>query len=221
MADAAAVLSAIAIGAGILDVGAATGAMFAQKAATRMKIDEAVRAYYRDIAELDAKISTQQGLTRASMDETRRIGVEELKEVGREAGFQARTGYTTAERLALSAENRIGASGVRAIGSPVMGAQQDVDLAFAAVDRNVERGESALKIGGLRLASSLAKEQRTSTALTEQWGRQRRRQQAELDELWANKETMEWLAFAGGLPGLTASFYNASQTFSNLLPKSE
>jgi len=187
-------------------------AMVAQGEATRMQINEAIASYSRDIKELEAKIATQQGLTRASMDETRRIGVEELKEVGREAGFQAKTGYTTAERLALSAENRIGASGVRAIGSPVMGAQQDVDLAFAAVDRTVQRGESALKIGGLRLASSLAKEQRTSTALTEQWGRQKQRT---IDESWAlefNRSKMVAFAYLGGVPALTQSFYNASQT---------
>jgi len=197
--------------AAALDIFAQIGGMAAQATATEMQINEAIASYGRDIKELEAKIVTQQGLTRASMDETRRIGVEELKEVGREAGFQAKTGYTTAERLALSAENRIGASGVRAIGSPVMGAQQDVDLAFAAVDRNVERGESALKIGGLRLASSLAKEQRTSTALTEQWGRQKQRT---IDESWAleyNRSKMVFLAGAGGLPGLTSSFYNAAK----------
>lgn len=195
-----------------MQMATAAAAMVAQGQATHISIAEAEEQYYEDRAELERLIANQQGQSAARVKEMRQIGVSELREMGAQGAFKARRAYTSAERFALSAENRIGASGVRARGTPVMAAQQNVDLAFAAADRATEQAESRLKIGGMRLASGIREEQRRTSAVTSQWRRQEDRIERAQTRLQNRRKEIIALAVAGGLPGLTSAFYNASQT---------
>lgn len=82
-------------------------------------------------------------------------GVLSLKEQGAQAAFEGRMATTQAEMIASSEEARLGTSGVRAKGSPLLAAQQNVDLAFAAADRTIERGRAGMAVGGVRLKTGL------------------------------------------------------------------
>jgi len=79
---------------------------------------------------------------------------------------------TGAEKAASAEEAGLGAAGVRAKGSPLMAAQQNVDLAFAAAERTIETGRAGVALGGVRLKTGLADIGAATSLLTEQYKRQ-------------------------------------------------
>lgn len=183
-------------------------AITAQAAGTAMKIEEAIGDYNQTIADIQARSADASAEAKRKVKATTREGVLELKEQGAQAAFESRMAMTSAEMTASQQEARLGASGVRAKGSPLMAAQQNVDLAFAAADRTVERGNAGMALGGLRLGNTLADITGQETLLTKEYGRQTAEATRKRDELKANKNAMIGIAALGGLPGLASSFYN-------------
>jgi len=200
---------------GLVDVAAQAAAWLASMGATKYKIEEGIADYGRAITDIKARIKETQAERDRRIAITKTEGVLGLKETAAQAGYEARTAMTQAEMIASSQEHRLGASGVRMHGSPLMAAQQQVDLAFAAADRTIEQGQAAVKMGGLKLGSALANIGAESSLLTAEY----QRNQAELafkkGELEANKAKMLLWVGLGGLPGLASSFYDTSKNWSS------
>lgn len=177
---------------------------------TAMKIKEAIGDYTQSIADITARTAETKAEAARRIGTTREEGVMSLKEQGAQAAFEGRLAMTGAEMTASSEEAKLGASGVRAKGSPLLAAQQNVDLAFAAADRTIERGNAGMALGGLRLKTGMADIGAQSTMATAEYGRQKAEQQRKKDELVRNKAGMVALATLGGAAGLASSFYTVS-----------
>ncbi len=199
--------------AAVFDVGAAIVAMEAQAKATSMRIEEGVRNYTQAINELQARGGEMQAEASRRIGTTRQEGVLTLKEQGAQGAYEGRMAMTQAEMVASSEEAKLGASGVRATGSPLAAAQQNVDLASAAADRTIERGNAGMAVGGLRLGNSMADIQAQSTLLTADYTRQGTELARKRKELLDNRDMMVTLARAGGAAALGTSFYNLSKAF--------
>jgi hypothetical protein len=210
---------------------AAIAAMLAAGAGTKMKIEEGIADYNTAIADINAR-SAQEGWEAlrqrnvSQAEETRAIGAAKkegvlgLKERGAQAAFEGRMAMTSAEMTASSEEARLGASGVRGRGSPLLAAQQNVDLAFAAADRTIESGNAGMKLGGLQLKNTMAgigaagamqrgNIEGQSSLATFEYARQTREATRKRNELASNKNKMIAIALAGGGSGLASSFYRS------------
>lgn len=213
--------------AAIVDMGALAAAMVATGEATKYKIDEAIGDYDQAILDIDAQIDEtelERDRKLGQLDYNYRFALEggeaALGEKSAAAKYDTRMAMTKAEMIASSAENALGSSGVRASGSPLLAAQQQVDLAFAAADRTAEAGSAGVKLGGLALGKQLTSIEHgrqdvraQSSLLTSEFGRRRAGNVRKKTELEENRGKMIAWAYAGGAPALTSSFYNASKTF--------
>lgn len=102
----------------------------------------------REVAKVQAEGQRRIGTARAE-------GVMGLQEQGAQSAYESRMAMTRAELTAGAEVSRLGKSGVRMGGSPLLAAQQNVDLAYAAADRTAEQGRAGMAIGGLRLKNEL------------------------------------------------------------------
>jgi len=200
--------------AAVFDVAAAIAAMAATGVGTEMKINEALSDYTNAITDVQERSTESADEAQRKIGTTRSEGILTLREQAAQTGFEGRMAMTAAEMAASREEARLGASGVRAKGSPLAAAQQNVDLAYAAADRQIESGNAQMKIGGLRLTHSLGDISAQSTLLTSEYSRQSAELTRKKTELEKNKAKMIAVAVAGGLPGIASSFYNASKLFS-------
>ncbi|KKL79100.1 hypothetical protein LCGC14_2018270, partial [marine sediment metagenome] len=103
--------------------------------------------YNQAITDIQARSAATTAEATRRIGTTKEEGVLSLKEQGAQAAFEGRMAMTQAEMVASSEEAKLGASGVRAKGSPLAAAQQNVDLAFAAADRTIERGSAGMAMG--------------------------------------------------------------------------
>ncbi|HEC61758.1 MAG TPA: hypothetical protein ENI27_05830 [bacterium] len=199
--------------AAVFDMAMAVAAMAAQGVGTRMKIEEGIADYNQAITDIQARSAATTAEATRRIGTTKEEGVLSLKEQGAQAAFEGRMAMTQAEMVASSEEAKLGASGVRAKGSPLAAAQQNVDLAFAAADRTIERGSAGMAMGGVRLKTGLADIGAQETLLTAEYARKRAGMLRKRDELQKNKTAMVALAVVGGAPSLGTSFYNLTNTF--------
>jgi hypothetical protein len=220
-----------------MDAGGAVAAVALQGVAvagsvigTGMKIEEGIADYNRarqdtaarrkdsaDEATRRIRATNTEGLRQIGA--TREQGVLGLKEQSAQAAFQGRMAMTQAEMTASSAVAGLGASGVRAKGSPLMAAQQNVDLAFAAADRTIAQGNAGVKMGGLQLKTGLGNiDAQTklatgnlaaqSTLATNEYNRRIAESTRKRDELVKNKAAMLVVAGMGASGSLASSFYD-------------
>ena len=199
--------------AAVMDIGLTMTSMEAEATATSMRIEEGVRDYTQAIGDLQARGGEMQAEASRRIGTTRQEGVLTLKEQGAQGAYEGRMAMTQAEMVASSEEAKLGASGVRATGSPLAAAQQNVDLASAAADRTIERGNAGMAVGGLRLGNSMADIQAQSTLLTADYTRQGTELARKRKELLDNRDMMVTLARWGGAGALGTSFYNLSKAF--------
>ena len=197
--------------AAVFDMATAIAAMVAAGAATKYKIEEGIADYQQAIADVQAKSAETAAEATRRIGATKEEGVLSLKEQGAQAAYEGRMAMTQAEMTASSEEAKLGASGVRAKGSPLLAAQQNVDLAFAAADRTIESGKAAVSIGGVQLKNTIAGIGAQESLLTSEYARQQREMERKKKELQENKGSMVAWAVAGGSVGLASSFYRASQ----------
>ena len=204
-------------------------ALYATAVGTRMKIDEGIADYGREITRLNAQKVEQAGEANRQISAiaterdrvfgaTTEEGTLSLQEAGRQASFRSQGAFTQAEQLASSEEARLGASGVRAGGSPLLAAQQNVDLAFAAAERVAESGRAGIQIGGVRLGNQLqgitaqAKNQQAnisarSTLVSSEFDRRTAENRFKRNELAENRNRLVILSALGGAAGVASSFY--------------
>ena len=199
--------------AAVFDVATQIAAMVAMGVGTKMRIEEAISDYSQAIKDVQAQSAE------TATEATRRIGVAKeegvlsIKEQGAQAAYEGRMAMTGAEMVASSEEAKLGASGVRAKGSPLAAAQQNVDLAFAAADRTIERGSAGVAIGGVRLKNVMAGIGAQETLLTAEYARKQAEMERKKKELQENKAAMITVSAAGGVGALGSSFYNLTQAF--------
>ncbi len=181
--------SVIIAGIGLaVNVGSASTAAEAAEAseeAAGMSIEESIAAYHSSIAGIKAKSAD------ISAEATRMIGAKKgegilsLKEQGAQAAYEGKMAMTQAEMVASSEEAKLGASGVRAKGSPLLAAQQNVDRAAAAADRTIQKGSAGIALGGVRLKTGLADIGAQETMLTREYTRKQKEMERRLKELQA------------------------------------
>ena len=165
--------TAIATITALASLGFQIGGAISAASATAAEKEEAIEDYWAAIEEVEARSAE------AGVESERRIGtmkeegILSLKEQGAQAAFEGRMAMTGTEMAASAEEAGLGAAGVRVKGSPLMAAQQNVDLAFAAAERTIETGRAGVTLGGVKLKTGLADIEATSSLLTAQYERQR------------------------------------------------
>jgi len=146
-------------------------------------------------------------------------GAARLREQGAQAAFEGRAALTQAELLASGQEAKLGGSGVRANASPLLAAQQNVDLAFAAANRRIESGNAGVALGGMQLRNQIAqvalqgRQERENlyakgTLATNEYERQMEEARRKKKDLRAGRGLAVAIAAAGGTAALASSFYN-------------
>ena len=156
----------------LASLGFQIGGAISAASATAAEKEEAVEDYWAAIEEVKARSAETEVEAARRIGTTKEGGILSLKEQGAQAAFEGRMAMTGAEMAASSEEARLGAAGVRAKGSPLMAAQQNVDLAFAAAERTIEKGSAGVALGGVRFKTGLADIGAATSLLTEQYRRQ-------------------------------------------------
>ena len=156
----------------IVSLGLQIGSSISSSQATAAEIGETIEDYYAAIAETEKKIEETGGEAGRRIGTAKEEGLLSVKELGAQAAHEGRMAMTSAEMIASSEEARLGASGVRAKGSPLLAAQQNVDLAFAAADRTIEQGRSQVGLAGVKLKGGIGDIEAASSLLTERYRRQ-------------------------------------------------
>jgi len=192
----------------------------AQKATMKgmeLKIEEAKTDYTKEIERLQEQLTARETVAASEIGRTRELGIAALTERGAQAAFESQKAMREVEQTASAAESRIGASGVRASGSALAAAQQDVDIAYAGAQRTAEAGEAAMKIGGLQLSGQLKGQAEQKTLLTLGYNQQITEQQRKLTELQGNAQQYLENIRLGGMAELTSSFYSPSTDVAKLM----
>jgi len=179
--------------------------------AMRMKIKESLDDYREAKVDEEERAYENRQETARQQGAVGREGVASLKEAGRQSAFESYMAVTQAERGASAIENRLGQSGVRASGSPLLAAQQDVDLQFAAADRIAESGSKGLEIGGIRLGSQLQGIKAQGTLAANEYTRRLENIERKRSELEGNEQAMLNIALLGGAATLASSFYTINR----------
>ncbi len=177
--------SGIGIFTSLASVGLQAAGMIAAARAAGQEWTETVGDYYAAIEQVQERSAEASAEAQRRIGTTKEEGVMSLKEQGAQTAFEGRTAMTQAEMVASSEEAKLGASGVRAKGSPLLAAQQNVDLAFAAADRTIEKGSAGMALGGLRFGTAMADIGAQETMLTSEYARQKKEMKRKMKELGA------------------------------------
>jgi len=124
------------------------------------------------------------------IQQTKAEGIANLKELGKQAAYESGVANVQGQMTASGQTAKLGASGARATGSPLLAAQQASDIARAAAGEKTRAGNAGISLGGLKLGGSLADIQAATTLLTNEYGRKlatAKRKQKSLEE---NKEAL-------------------------------
>jgi len=203
----------VSAGAAIAEVGFMIAAAVATGEATELKIEEGIGDYSQAIADVKARSAEISAEADRRIGATKEEGILSLKEQGAQAAFEGKMAMTQVEMVASSEEAKLGASGVRAKGSPLLAAQQKVDQAAAAADRTIEKGSAGIAIGGLRLKTAMADIGAEESMLTAQYTRRQTELERKKRELQQNKSDIVKWAKIGGYASAAGSFYKAVQSF--------
>ncbi len=155
----------------------------ASEEAAGMSIQESIAAYNASIVDIKAKSADVSAEASRRIGTTKEEGILSLKEQGAQAAYEGKMAMTQAEMVASSEEAKLGASGVRAKGSPLFAAQQNVDYAAAAADRTIQKGSAGMALGGLKFGTSMADIGAQETMLTSEYSRQQKEMERRLAEL--------------------------------------
>jgi len=164
--------TAIATITALASLGFQIGGAVSAASATKAEKKEAIIDYWYAMEEMKAQAAEAGVESERRLGTMKEEGVLSLKEQGAQVAYEGRMAMTGAEMAASSEEAGLGAAGVRAKGSPLAAAQQNVDLAFAAADRTIERGSAGVTLGGVKLKTGLADIGAATSLLTERYKRQ-------------------------------------------------
>ncbi len=173
----------IGIATNIISLGLEAASSIAARQAAGQAREETISDYYAAIEQVQERSAETSAEASRRIGTTKEKGIMSLKEQGAQAAFEGKMAMTQAEMVASSEEAKLGASGVRAKGSPLLAAQQNVDIAFAAADRTIEKGSAGIALGGVRLKTGLADIGAQETMLTSEYARQEKEMRRKLLEL--------------------------------------
>lgn len=190
-------------------VGVDVAAMLAQGAATAMKIDEGISDYANEISNINARVSETKWEAQRRIAQTKVEGVTGLKEMSKEAAFESGMANTQAQMVASTGKAKLGASGVRAAGSPLLAQEQQAKMAREAAVRKTESGNFGVSFGGLKLGGQLADINAQASLTTSEYMRQRAEARRRKKYLEDNRLAMIAISTAGGAPGFIEDFFRA------------
>ena len=173
----------IEIFTGLTQLGLQVAGTIAAARAAGQEVSETIGDYIAAIEQTEERSAEATAEASRRIGTTKEEGILSLKEQGAQAAFEGKMAMTQAEMVASSEEAKLGASGVRPGGSPLLAAQQKVDLAFAAADRTIEKGSAGVALGGVRLKTGLGDIKAQETMLTAEYTRQQEEMKRKLREL--------------------------------------
>jgi len=198
--------------AGAVQVGLQIAAAAMESIAVGFKIEEAITDYAQEISDLKEMRNARLAEMTASGERAKEAGIAGLQEKVAGANFDTRMATMKAEMTASGSEAKMAASGVRAGGSALMGAQQNVDIAYAAADRVAEAGTAGVRIGGLQLADTLQSSKAAKSLLTLEYGQTLAEQKKKKENLQKSKGFMIAATALGAGAGVASSFYEKAST---------
>jgi hypothetical protein len=151
------------------------------------------------------------------IQQTKAEGIANLKELGKQAAYESGVANVQGQMTASGQTAKLGASGARATGSPLLAAQQASDIARAAAGEKTRAGNAGISLGGLKLGGSLADIQAATTLLTNEYGRKlatAKRKQKSLEE---NKEALVNAADIGQIVDWTGRIVGIGISIAGLL----
>ncbi len=189
----------IGIMTGVVSLGLQAAGMITAAKVAGQEWSETAGDYYAAIEQVKERSAEAATEATRRLGTTKEEGILSLKEQGAQAAYEGKMAMTQAEMVASSEEAKLGASGVRARGSPLLAAQQNVDLAFAAADRTIQKGSAGVALGGLKFGTAMADIGAQETMLTSEYARQQKELKRKMKELGAEN----WEP-GKSVPGLTA-----------------
>ena len=193
----------------VVETALAVASGIANVAATAMQVQEGIHDYEAEIARMQEMRNARLTEMSAAAGRAKEIGIEGLTEKASAGKYETETATMKAEMASSTARARIGASGVKATGSALMGAQQTADIAYAAADRTAEAAAAGVRIGGLELGNQLQTAAGDRSLLTLEYRQNIEQQIRKKKELEANQWGMYAIAAAGGAMGAASTYYNA------------
>jgi hypothetical protein len=101
--------------------------------------------------------------------QTKTEGIAAIGEMAKQAAYETKTAFMGAELTSSAQEAKLGASGVRASGSPLLAAQQASDIAWGAAGEKGRQAAAGITLGGLKLGGSLQDIRAANTLLTQEY----------------------------------------------------
>jgi len=194
----------------VVETALAVASGIANVAATGMQINEAANDYAAEISRMKQMRNARLTEMNAGQERAKEIGIAGLTEKAAAGKYETQQAMMKAEMTGSTAQARIGASGVKATGSALMGAQQATDIAYAAADRTAEAAAAGVRIGGLELGNQLQTAEGQESLLTLEYRQDIEQQQRKLTELKKNRPGMLAIAAAGGALNAYGTYYNAT-----------
>ncbi len=191
----------IEIMTGVVSLGLQAAGMIATARAAGQEISETIGDYFAAIEQVQERSAETSVEAARRLGTTKEEGIMSLKEQGAQAAFEGRMAMTQAEMVASSEEAKLGASGVRPTGSPLLAAQQNVDIAAAAADRTIQKGSAGMALGGLKFGTAMADIGAQETMLTSEYARQQKEMRRKLKELGLTETQIEQGIDTGGFVG--------------------
>ncbi len=176
-------IAGIGLGLNIYGASQAAEAAEASEEASAMQITETIYDYFAGITQIEERKAEVSAEAARIIGTTKEEGILSLKEQGAQAAFEGKMAMTQAEMVASSEEAKLGASGVRAKGSPLLAAQQNVDRAAAAADRTIQKGSAGMALGGLKFGTAMADIGAQESMLTAEYNRRQKEMWRKLKEL--------------------------------------
>jgi hypothetical protein len=193
----------------VVETTLAVAAGIANVAATNMQVNEGIADYNAEISRMKEMRNARLTQMEAGEARAKEIGIAGLTEQAKVGKYETETAMMKAEMTSSTAQARMGASGVKATGSALMGAQQTTDIAYAAADRTAEAAASGIRIGGLELGNKLQTAAGEQSLLTLEYRQNIEQQTRKKKELEKNRAGMLLISAAGGALNAASTYYNA------------
>ncbi len=176
----------------------------AETQAVHLQIEEAKSDYAQEIQDTTAQMNEAQAEGARRLQQTKMEGVVSLDELSREAAYESGVAQTQAAMESSGAVAKLGASGARAAGSPILAMRQTQKLAQAAATEKTESGNASVSLGALKLTGNLADITAQTTLATNEYQRKIAEAKRKKSSLEQNQAQMEWLTGLGGVAGLAS-----------------
>jgi hypothetical protein len=123
--------------------------------AVSLQIQEGIADYNDFLLQTQRASARMQAESIRKQEQTKTEGIAAIKEMAMQAAYETKTAFMGAELASSAQEAKLGASGVRASGSPLLAAQQVSDVAWGAAAEKGRQAAAGISLGGLKLGGTL------------------------------------------------------------------